>query len=54
MNTNMAGLDWFSKIFGPCALDERNLSIGKVNQNRKFIPEHQEIVQIPEGPSQCD
>ena len=30
MNTNMTGFIWFSKNLGPYALDEGNLSIGRI------------------------
>ena len=31
MNTNMTGFIWFSKGLRSCALEESNLSIGRVN-----------------------
>ena len=31
INTNMTGFGWFSETLVPCALDENNLSIGRVN-----------------------
>ena len=33
MNTNMAGLRWFSKSLCPCSLDKSSLSIGRVKGN---------------------
>ena len=33
MNTKMTGFRWFSKTLHPCALDENNLSIGRVKVN---------------------
>ena len=48
MHTNMIGFGWFSKFLSPCALDEINLSIGRVNPDMLktfhcwgyFLPKH--------------
>ena len=38
MNTNMTGFRGFSKIFGPYALDESSLSIGRVDNTTGKSP----------------
>ena len=37
MNTNMTGFQRFSKISGPCALDESSLSMGRVNPFKHVV-----------------
>ena len=35
MNTNIAGLIWFSISLRPCGLDESSLSIGRVKKRKR-------------------